>query len=108
MAESWNILLPLNQATIGKDLKESKPGTVVIDNSDWKTAESAFKGLIRYPVPFDQLARTIDNAKLRPRLKNLIYVGVVAWVLDIPLTALREALETVFPGKTEVIDLMQY
>ncbi|MAJ28779.1 hypothetical protein CBD41_05130 [bacterium TMED181] len=105
MAESWNILLPLNQATIGKDLKESKPGTVVIDNSDWKTAESAFKGLIRYPVPFDQLARTIDNAKLRPRLKNLIYVGVVAWVLDIPLTAIREALETVFPGKTEVIDL---
>ena len=73
MAESWQILLPLNQATIGKDLRESAPGTVVIDNSDWKTADSAFKGFVRYPVPFDKLARGIDNAKLRPRLKNLIY-----------------------------------
>ncbi|MGB1396547.1 MAG: 2-oxoacid:acceptor oxidoreductase subunit alpha [Planctomycetota bacterium] len=105
MAESWQILLPLNQATIGKDLRESAPGTVVIDNSDWKTAESAFEGFVRYPVPFDKLARGIDNAKLRPRLKNLIYVGVVAWLLDIPIKAVREALETVFPGKTEVVDL---
>ena len=105
MAESWQVLLPLNQATIGKDLKESAKGTVVIDNSDWKTAESAFEGFVRYPVPFDKLARNIDNAKLRPRLKNLIYVGVVAWLLDIPLTAVREAIESVFPGKEEVIQL---
>ncbi|MFL2857022.1 MAG: 2-oxoacid:acceptor oxidoreductase family protein [Planctomycetota bacterium] len=76
-----------------------------MDNSDWKTAESAFEGFVRYPVPFDKLARGIDNAKLRPRLKNLIYVGVVAWLLDIPIKAVREALETVFPGKTEVVDL---
>ena len=105
MAESWDVLLPLNQATIGKDLRESRPGTVVIDNSDWKTAESVFKGLVRYPVPFDKLARTIDNAKLRPRLKNLIYVGVVAWLFDIPIASVKEALETVFPGKPEVVDL---
>ncbi len=105
MAESWQILLPLNQATIAKDLKESKAGTVVIDNSDWKTADRSFEGFVRYPVPFDQLARKIDNAKLRPRLKNLIYVGVVSWLLDIPITAIREALETVFPGKEEVIQL---
>ena len=47
MTEQWQVLLPLNQATIGNDLRESRPGTVVIDNSDWKTAASEFDGLVR-------------------------------------------------------------
>lgn len=105
MTEQWQVLLPLNQATIGKDLRESKPGTVVIDNSDWKTADSEFEGFIRYPVPFDQLARQIENAKLRPRLKNLIYVGVVAQLFDISMQAVEEALKSVFPGKDAVVEL---
>ncbi len=105
MSEQWQVLLPLNPATIGKDLKESSPGTVVIDNSDWKTADSQFEGFIRYPVPFDQLARKIENAKLRPRLKNLIYVGVVAQLFEIPLDAVAGALGTIFPGKDSVIEL---
>ncbi len=105
MYPRWHILLPLNQATIGRDLRESQPGTAVIENSDWKTADSEFEGLCRYSVPFDQLARQIDNAKLRPRLKNLIYVGVVAQLFDIPMQQVREALESVFPGKDAVVDL---
>ena len=105
MTRQWQVLLPLNQATIGKDLRESAPGTVVIDNSDWKTADSEFKGLIRYPIPFDQLARKIDNAKLRPRLKNLIYVGVVAQLFGISMEAVKHALELSFPGKDAVVEL---
>ncbi len=105
MSPRWHILLPLNQATIGRDLRESLPGTVVIENSDWKTADSEFDGLCRYSVPFDQLARQIGDAKLRPRLKNLIYVGVVAQLFDIPMDQVREALESVFPGKDAVVDL---
>ncbi len=105
MNPQWQVLLPLNQATIGRDLRESVPNTVVIENSDWKTADSEFEGLCRYSVPFDQLARKISNAKLRPRLKNLIYVGVVAQLFDIPMEKIRGALQTVFPGKEAVVDL---
>jgi len=105
MTEQWQVLLPLNQATIGNDLRESRPGTVVIDNSDWKTAASEFDGLVRYPIPFDQLARQIENAKLRPRLKNLIYVGVVAQLFEISMQAVEDALQSVFPGKDAVVKL---
>ncbi len=105
MTEHWQVLLPLNRATIGRDLRESQPGTVVIDNSDWKTADSEFEGFIRYPVPMDQLARQIENAKLRPRLKNLIYVGVVAQLFSIPMKAVEEALRSIFTGKESVIEL---
>ncbi|MGE4613855.1 MAG: 2-oxoacid:acceptor oxidoreductase family protein, partial [Planctomycetota bacterium] len=92
MAPQWQVLLPLNPATIGRDLRESEPGTVVIENSAMKTADSEFDGLCRYSVPFDQLAREISDAKLRPRLKNLIYVGVVAQLFGIPIDAIRAAL----------------
>ena len=105
MAPQWQVLLPLNPATIGRDLRESEPGTVVIENSSMKTADSEFEGLCRYSVPFDQLAREITDAKLRPRLKNLIYVGVVAQLFGIPIDAIRAAIESVFPGKEAVIEL---
>ena len=103
--EQWQVLLPLNQATIGKDLAESAPGTVVIDNSSWKTADSQFEGFIRYPVPFDKLAREISDAKLRPKLKNLIYVGVVAELFGIPEESLEAAISAIFRSKQKVVDL---
>ncbi|HIA26868.1 MAG TPA: 2-oxoacid:acceptor oxidoreductase subunit alpha [Planctomycetes bacterium] len=104
-SEEWQVLVPLNPATIGEDLAKSAPGTVVIDNSSWKTADSQFEGFIRYPVPFDVLAREISNAKLRPKLKNLIYVGVIAELFGIPEESLEAAIGSIFHSKEKVIAL---
>ena len=77
---------------------------MVIDNADQKGIdESLFEGRIRYAVPFDQLAREgIADAKLRGKLKNLIYVGVVAERLGIPTESLRAAIDSVFSSKPKV------
>ncbi len=105
--ENWQVLLPLNPVTLAADLAECAPGTVVIDNADMKgVEESIFEGFIRYPVPFDQIARDgISDAKLRPKLRNLIYVGVVAELFGIPEASLRASIESVFSKKKAVADI---
>jgi 2-oxoglutarate ferredoxin oxidoreductase subunit alpha len=46
-----------------------------------------------YPVPFDQLVAPVcPEAKLRKLVRNMIYVGVVAQLLDIDLDEVRRAL----------------
>ncbi|MGA1534680.1 MAG: 2-oxoacid:acceptor oxidoreductase subunit alpha [Planctomycetota bacterium] len=105
--EDWQILLPLNPQTIAQDLRECAPGTVVIDNGDMKGVdESLFEGLERLSVPFDQIARKeIADAKLRPKLKNLIYVGVVAERIGIPEESLRAAIDSIFGRKPAVAQM---
>ncbi|MEE8141939.1 MAG: 2-oxoacid:acceptor oxidoreductase family protein, partial [Planctomycetota bacterium] len=104
--EKWQILLALNPATVAQDLKEIEPGEVVIYNSDGKLAESMFEGLVTYPVPFDTLARkNISDAKLRPKLRNLIYVGVVAELFGLPLDSVKTAIHSLFRSKEQVVEM---
>ncbi len=106
--DNWQVLLPLNPATLVDDLNECGPGTVVIDNANHKGGvdDAWFEGKLRYSVPFDSVAREgISDAKLRPKLKNLIYVGVVAELIGIPKDSVRAAIESVFPNKPAVSDL---
>ncbi|MFQ5654347.1 MAG: 2-oxoacid:acceptor oxidoreductase subunit alpha [Planctomycetota bacterium] len=103
--ESWEVLLALNPATLGDDLAELPRGGVVIDNADLKTPAEAFDGSIRYPVPFDTLARKeVADARLRPKLKNLIYVGVVAELFGLEHESIRAAIESMFSLKREVVE----
>jgi len=104
--EDWQVMIPLNPMTFAQDLRECLPGTVVIDNADQKGVDAAlFEGMIRYSVPFDTIAREgISDAKLRPKARNLIYVGVVAELFGIPEASLRAAIDAVFPRKKEVAD----
>jgi len=105
--DDWKILLTLNPQTLVQDLSESAPGTIVIDNSDQKGVDpSLFDNFVRYPVPFDTIARQgITDVKLRPKLKNLIYVGIVAELIEIPEESLRSAIDSVFSKKPAVADI---
>lgn len=105
-SETWQVLVALNAATLDQDLKQLPKGQVVIDNADFKRADENFEGWIRYSVPFDTLARKeIADAKLRPRLKNMIYVGVVAELFGLDEDCLRESLTQIFRGKEKVVDI---
>lgn len=104
--DDWQILVPLNPATYAADIRESTPGTVVIDNEDQKSVDpTMLEGFVRYPVPFDRLAREgITEVKLRPKLRNLIYVGVIAELFGITEDSLRAAISSVFRGKESVVE----
>ena len=99
------VLVALNPATWQADLKGVQPGAAVIHDATYSTA-GARDDVFYYPVPFTQLAKTrIDNDKLRKQLLNMLYVGVVARLLDVPLEAIDHGLRRHFQTKPKAVQV---
>jgi 2-oxoglutarate/2-oxoacid ferredoxin oxidoreductase subunit alpha len=98
-----DVLVALNPATWSTDLKGVAPGAAIIHDAAYSTA-GAREDVFYYPVPFTQLAKTrIENDKLRKQLLNMIYVGVLARLLDIPLEAIDHGLRRHFQTKPKAV-----
>ncbi len=94
-----DVLVALNPATWRQDLDAVRPGAAVIHQQLYSTAD-ARADVDYFPVPFTKLAKTrIENDALRKQLTNLIYVGVVAGLLEIPFEAVQEGIQRTFPSK---------
>ncbi|WP_338180369.1 2-oxoacid:acceptor oxidoreductase subunit alpha [Candidatus Dormiibacter inghamiae] len=94
-----DVLVALNPATWRQDLDQVRPGAAVIHQHLYSTAD-ARTDVDYFPVPFTKLAKTeIQNDTLRKQLTNLIYVGVVAGLLEVPFEAIQEGIRRTFPTK---------
>ena len=62
--------------------------------------------MIFYAVPYDKLVAPVcPEAKLRKLVKNMIYVGVVAQLLDIDMTEVEKAIRKQFAKKVKAANL---
>src|SRR5206468_567394 len=63
--------------------------------------------LTYYAVPFNALAkeRFADKGDLRKYLMNMIYVGAVAYLLEIPPEVIEEGLRAQFKTKAAAVEL---
>ena len=62
--------------------------------------------MVCYPVPFDKITAAVcPEAKLRKLVKNMVYVGVVAQLLDMDLATVEAALRRQFAKKQKAADL---
>lgn len=62
--------------------------------------------LIFYPVPFDQLVAPVcPDARLRKLVRNMIYDGVVARLLDVEMEEIQIALKKQFKKKMKAAEL---
>ena len=94
-----DLVVALNPATWSNDLKSIRPGGAVIHEEAYSTADPR-TDITYYPVPFAKLAKTqIESDALRKQLTNLIYVGVVAKLLEIPFEAIEHGIRRVFQTK---------
>lgn len=94
-----DVVVCLNPATWTNDVKEVVPGGVVVHEEAYSTADVR-DDLTYFAVPFAKLAKTqIQSDTLRKQLTNMIYVGVVAGLLGIPLDALEHGVKRVFQTK---------
>jgi len=97
--ENPDVLVALNPATWAADLRSVRPGGAVIYEEAYSTLD-ARTDLEFFPVPFSKLAKTrIQSETLRKQLTNLIYVGIVAGLLEIPLSALEQGIQRQFQSK---------
>jgi len=100
-----DILVAMNPQTAIDDVKALTPGSVCVSPVELKL-DAIRSDVKHYQVPFSELAaKASDNLKLRKLLTNMIYVGVVAELLNISHPEIENAITKQFEGKAKAIDL---
>jgi 2-oxoglutarate ferredoxin oxidoreductase subunit alpha len=102
-----DLLVAMNQESIVDDLKGLEAGAMLIVNEDLKQFINR-DDLKVYLVPFSKLVVPVcPEAKLRRLVVNMLYVGVVAWLLQLDLDELSKALQRQFKGKAKAAEMNQ-
>lgn len=98
------ILVAFNPATAHEDVLELPSGGVCIYNTELKNLPQR-DDLVYYPVPVSELITGIDvPVKRKPYIANMAYVGVVAWMLGVPLEVVEEALGAQFDHRQKLVE----
>lgn len=94
-----DILVAMNESTIEEDLRAVEPGTTVVINESLKRFVTR-EDIRLYEVPFSTLIKeACADTRLRKRVINVIYVGVLAWLLDIEMEEVQAAIDRQFSTK---------
>jgi 2-oxoglutarate ferredoxin oxidoreductase subunit alpha len=100
-----DFLIAMNPETGREDVATLEPGRTVVYDEPLKLNQLR-QDLIFYPVPFDKIvAEVCSDAKLRRLVKNMIYDGVVAHLLDIDLSEMERALSKQLGKKPKAMQL---
>ncbi len=100
-----DLLVAMNPETAREDVLSLEPDAVVVYDEPLKLDELR-DDLTFYPVPFDKLvAGILRDAKLRRLVRNMIYDGVLANLLQIDRQQMDSALEKQLGRKPKAMAL---
>ncbi|MEX2264428.1 MAG: 2-oxoacid:acceptor oxidoreductase subunit alpha [Bryobacteraceae bacterium] len=87
-----DFLIAMNPETAKEDVMKLDSGAAVVYDEPLKL-NALRSDLHFYPVPFDKLVGPVcPDAKLRKLVKNMLYDGVAAWLMEIEMQEIRSAL----------------
>lgn len=101
-----DVLVALNAATWPSDVAGVKPGGMIVHEATYPMLGAIKRDDVTfYPVPFVELAKKhIEQGALRKYLMNMVYVGVVAHLLDIGVDVIEAAVGSQFSSKPKAIE----
>ena len=100
-----DFLVAMNSETAQEDVLSLAPGAAALYDEPLNLS-SLRSDLIFYAVPYDKLVAAVcPEAKLRKLVKNMIYVGVVAQLLDIDMAEVEKAIRKQFAKKVKAANL---
>jgi 2-oxoglutarate ferredoxin oxidoreductase subunit alpha len=100
-----DFLVAMNAETAQEDVMSLAPGAAALYDEPLKLNDLR-KDLTFYAVPYDKLVAAVcPEAKLRKLVKNMIYVGVVAQLLDIDMAEVEKAIRKQFAKKVKAANL---
>jgi 2-oxoglutarate/2-oxoacid ferredoxin oxidoreductase subunit alpha len=100
-----DFLIAMNAETAQEDVMSLAPGAGALYDEPLKLNELR-NDLTFYAVPYDKLVAAVcPEAKLRKLVKNMIYVGVVAQLLDIDMAEVEKAIRKQFAKKVKAANL---
>jgi 2-oxoglutarate ferredoxin oxidoreductase subunit alpha len=87
-----DFLVAMNPETAREDVMKLDAGAAVVYDEPLKL-NALRSDLHFYPVPYDKLVGPVcPEAKLRKLVRNMIYDGIVAWLLAIEMEEIHKAL----------------
>ena len=100
-----DFLVAMNPDTAQEDVLNLDAGAAVVYDAPLNLSELR-SDVHFYPVPFDELvAPIVPNPKLRKLVKNIIYDGVLGFLLDIEMDEIKHALDKQFSTKPKAAAL---
>jgi len=98
-----HIQIIMNKATWDEDIENCLPGTLILFNEDAKMPIDREDCTV-IGVPMTKMARGL-NPKLGRMISNMIYVGLLAEILELDQGKLNDAVANQFKGKERAIEL---
>lgn len=103
--DTTEIVVAMNQDTAAEDIQNTPPGGVVLIPKEWNWTQNR-EDIVYYEMPVAELLKEANiGAAFRDRIANMIYVGVVAQMFDIPLDVVYQALLDNFGGRAKLADM---
>lgn len=100
-----DLLVAMNGETAHDDVEDLHPGSAVVYDEPLQL-NGLRRDLTFYPVPFDKIVTPVcPQPRLRRLVRNIIYDGVLAWLLGIEMTEIRSAIFRQFASKPKAAAL---
>jgi len=100
-----DFLVAMNPETAQEDVMSLAPGAAVLYDEPLNLSNLR-SDLIFYSVPYDKLVAPVcPEAKLRKLVRNMIYVGVVARLLEVDMAEIEKAIRKQFAKKVKAANL---
>jgi 2-oxoglutarate ferredoxin oxidoreductase subunit alpha len=100
-----DFLVAMNPETAQEDTMSLAPGASVLYDEPL-ALHKLRNDLIFYAVPYDKIVAAVcPEAKLRKLVKNMVYVGVVAQLLEIDMGEVEKAIRKQFAKKVKAANL---
>ncbi|MGB5211428.1 MAG: 2-oxoacid:acceptor oxidoreductase subunit alpha [Gammaproteobacteria bacterium] len=108
-AGSVDVMVAMNAETYGRDLQDVSPGGYLIYDSTWPRSHLLHREDITIlGIPLSKMCNeAFDGVRARILMKNVVYVGAMAALLDLDLEVIRGLLEESFARKPKLVESNQ-
>lgn len=103
--EDVDIFVALNPQTLEEDIPKIRPNGWLLHPEESRLPANADRAdLNKFSIPFKQLVdQATDSIKLKKLLVNMVYVGILGELLNIPQEILEQTVSDQFDGKAAAI-----
>lgn len=103
--ERSEILVAMNRASLLEDIQNLASGGICLHPDDCQP-QTHRNDITFYPIPLNELVnKSGADLKLKPYIANMVYVGVLTYLLNIDLREIENALMYYFAGKQKAMEL---
>jgi len=100
-----DFVVAMNPETAQEDVMSLAPGAAVLYDEPLNLSKLR-SDVTFYSAPFDKLVAPVcPEAKLRKLVKNMVYVGVMAKLLDVDMAEVEKAIRKQFASKAKAANL---